>query len=482
MVKAKIRKTLRFILLCFAAGIGTAAVVALVLQFRIRLSNDWQQYAELDRVEPPTSKASVVVFAPHCDDETLGCGGVLALAVRNKARVRVVLITNGDGYRLAVSREYKTIRVTPSKCIEFAYHRQAETLKALSVLGVPASRVTFLGYPDRGLARLWNTHWDSSDPYFSKATGTDHSPYRNSFTPDAAYCGQSLIQDIQTILEQSAPTDVWVPHPLDNHSDHYATYCFVSAALEQLGSKDWRPGRKLRVHTYLVHRGDWPTPRGNRPGEHLVPPCALAGSSTKWSALELPQDIVEKKQQAIKCYRSQLAIEPAFLMSFARLNDLIGNIPLRKVVRVPNGTISVDGSPMDWAGITPCVIDPVKDYVMANVNKGGDVRSIYLCADQQRLFIRVDCVGKLSKATSYALGFRGIGRLGVSDRCTVTFRPPGRCTHPTAAAACRGNVMEMSLPRSEFSFADRIFVQVTTKIARLTVDNTGWQAVQFSRQ
>ena len=38
----------------------------------------------------------LVVIAPHPDDETLGCGGLVAHAVRRGVRVAVVLLTDGD--------------------------------------------------------------------------------------------------------------------------------------------------------------------------------------------------------------------------------------------------------------------------------------------------------------------------------------------------------------------------------------------------
>ena len=38
----------------------------------------------------------IVVIAPHPDDETLGCGGLIAHAVRNGAGVAVIALTDGD--------------------------------------------------------------------------------------------------------------------------------------------------------------------------------------------------------------------------------------------------------------------------------------------------------------------------------------------------------------------------------------------------
>lgn len=482
MRKIILNKTLKSIAIFAAALVGMSAVLALAFQFRVRLANDWQKYVDFQPIDAPTRDSRVVVFAPHCDDETLGCGGMLALAARNKARVRVVVLTNGDGYRIAVGTTYKTMRVTPEKCIDFAYKRQEETLRAMAVLGVPASSVTFLGYPDRGLARLWDTNWGPDNPYLSRATKLARSPYTNSLTPNAVYCGHSVIRDVQTILERERPTDVYMPHPSDDHSDHYATYCFVKAAIQQLKFQDWAPARDIRMHTYLVHRGDWPTPRGNQVRGRLVPPFSLSSNGGGWYSLELPDDIVRAKQQAIKCHNTQTSIDPGFLTSFARQNELFADVPIRKVVRVPQGTISVDGSPEDWAGIPPCALDPVGDHVVANMSKGGDVRAIYLCADPERFYVRVDCVGKMSRRISYTLAFRGIGTQESSDQCSLTVRPPDKCTHPSAVVASKGHVLELSHPRSEFRFSRQIFVHVTTKVARVTLDQTGWQAVQFSRE
>ncbi len=100
----------------------------------------------------------MLVFAPHSDDETLGCGGMLALAARNGAKVHVVLVTNGDAFRFAAYRALRTIRMTPDKYVFFAYKRQRETINALRALGVKQESVTFLGYPDRGTARMWDVY------------------------------------------------------------------------------------------------------------------------------------------------------------------------------------------------------------------------------------------------------------------------------------------------------------------------------------
>jgi LmbE family N-acetylglucosaminyl deacetylase len=45
----------------------------------------------------------VLVCAPHPDDETVGTAGVIQHAVAAARRVRVVFVTNGDGYPRAAA-------------------------------------------------------------------------------------------------------------------------------------------------------------------------------------------------------------------------------------------------------------------------------------------------------------------------------------------------------------------------------------------
>ena len=40
----------------------------------------------------------MLVFAPHPDDEVIGCAGVMMQAIAAKKRVGVVVFTNGDGF------------------------------------------------------------------------------------------------------------------------------------------------------------------------------------------------------------------------------------------------------------------------------------------------------------------------------------------------------------------------------------------------
>lgn len=479
MIKATLRKSLKIALSILATIAAVVLVAALAIQYRIHIANEWQQYVSVPVMNAPQKGDRVMVFAPHSDDETLGCAGLIARSLANGASVHVTLITNGDGFRFAVGRAYKTFKVTPKRCIKFAYRRQKETLSALSVLGLPPRQVTFLGYPDRGIAQMWTKYWDRDTLYTSHATNSDHTPYTDSLTRHAPYCGEALMDDIMRVLKQDKPTNVYLPHPLDNHPDHYATYCFVAAAIEQLISEHQEFAKKIRIHTYIVHRGDWPVPKGNHPKGPLAPPYALTSSDTQWRSLPLGSHVAELKRKAIGEYKTQTAVEKSFMMSFARENEIFGDVPDRKVSRVGSWQIAVDGDPDDWRGIPPVVVDPVGDYVIAGLSKGGDVRAIYLCTDGDYLYVRVDCARKLSGQVGYTINVRGISDKDSDDWYTVSIKPPHKCMPKDTRWAYKNNILEVALPLNKLRLDEDMFIQVKTTTMKMTVDQTGWHSVEF---
>ena len=73
----------------------------------------------------------LLVFAPHCDDETLSSAGLILDALRRGIEVRVVILTNGDGYLFATMEEFGRIYPKPSDFIRMGKLRQQESLHAL---------------------------------------------------------------------------------------------------------------------------------------------------------------------------------------------------------------------------------------------------------------------------------------------------------------------------------------------------------------
>lgn len=80
-----------------------------------------------------------LVVAPHPDDESLGCGGLIAEAARLGEAVYVAVVTDGAGSH----SESRTHRPELLRQL-----RRSETLEAVAVLGVPPGRVSFLDIPD----------------------------------------------------------------------------------------------------------------------------------------------------------------------------------------------------------------------------------------------------------------------------------------------------------------------------------------------
>src|SRR5262249_54049832 len=102
----------------------------------------------------PSRWKRVLVLAPHPDDETLATGGLLQRSVAAGAAVRVVFVTDGENNpwpQRAVERRW---RLGASARIRWAQRRRAETLDALTCLGIPVSSAVFLHFPDQGLTSL----------------------------------------------------------------------------------------------------------------------------------------------------------------------------------------------------------------------------------------------------------------------------------------------------------------------------------------
>ena len=135
---------------------------------------------------------SCLVIAPHPDDETLGCGGLIAhLRARHQA-VDVVFLTDGDAalvdHPLVTPRELAAVRT-----------REART--ALGILGVEPERLHFLGAPDGRLSRLADADRDRI------ATG------------------------LTSLLGRCQPADVLLPWRRDGSAEHEAAFALVAATL-----------------------------------------------------------------------------------------------------------------------------------------------------------------------------------------------------------------------------------------------------------
>lgn len=139
-------------------------------------------------------RQKLVVIAPHPDDETLGCGALLAQAFA-QAGAHVICMTDGGASHPGSMR-------WPAE--RLARLRQAELVDAVVALGGAPSDLTWLGLPDGSLSRS-----------------------------DKVQVADRLMR---TILETGAQ-HVFAPALEDHHADHKATHRIVREVQAQRA--DW---------------------------------------------------------------------------------------------------------------------------------------------------------------------------------------------------------------------------------------------------
>ena len=482
---------LRAALLTLALPPCAVGLFCLMTAYKIYASN--QAEKRLASAPAPRSGQRLLVFAPHPDDETLGAAGLMRQARLRNDDVRVVIITNGDGFRISAAQEFHELTVPPKDFVRYGYLRQGEARTALGVLGIPSDHVHFLGYPDRGLMPMWINHWSPASPVASAYTLADHSPYTDAATPNSPYCGAALLDDIKRQMLADQPTDIYVTHPNDDHPDHAAASVFVRTALQQLKASGLPWAQAAHLHYYLVHRGDWPTPQGLHENAALLPPGPMASLDTHWAALPLSVRDTQKKYAAIKRYRSQVEMSSRFLFSFARQNELFGTLGSDNkapgLAVVPDGRFQMDGDPKDWAGQMPVALDPSGDSVMRAFQSSADIVRLFACRDSRFLYVRMDTARPLSPQVAYTFTLRPITANASQSAARLLTLLPGAAGRPAplpgipgGTYAWRGTLLEAALPLSSVSLlhplsGETLYVMGQTRFANVEIDRTGFRAI-----
>ncbi|HSS47704.1 MAG TPA: PIG-L family deacetylase [Thermoanaerobaculia bacterium] len=158
--------------------------------------------------------ASVLVVAPHYDDEVLGCGGLIAGLAAAGAVVRVLFLTDsGGGAEDVTDRE------------AYGRRRREEAAKVCEILGVAGC--DHLGLPDGTL----DQHLDAAE------------------------------QGIRRAVFTQRPDLLLVPSPLEITRDHRAAFAALHrllAPLREGGDGDLEPLRDLRILLYEVNHPGHP--------------------------------------------------------------------------------------------------------------------------------------------------------------------------------------------------------------------------------
>jgi LmbE family N-acetylglucosaminyl deacetylase len=134
----------------------------------------------------------VLVLAPHSDDETLGCGALLADTAAGGSMIHVAYFTDSAGSH----RSLPEVDVA-----NLAERRRAEAVQAMKLAGIPEGRLHWLGAPDGRLKDL---------------TPAEQSEWR---------------QTLARLLRGVGPGAILLPCRDDGSSEHEAMFRLLVSAL-----------------------------------------------------------------------------------------------------------------------------------------------------------------------------------------------------------------------------------------------------------
>jgi len=284
---------------------------------------DLARWKALPALGPFKQDERVLILAPHPDDEAIGCAGVIQQALKARAKVKVIYLTNGDHNELAFIVYEKRITMRQGEFVHMGQVRRQEAIRAMKFLGLSEDDLVFLGYPDFGTFSIFCRYWQSKKPFRDKLTRISSVPYKDNPSFGAPYQGESILSDLVKQILDYKPNKIFVSHPADVNVDHKALYLFLQVALSDLEGKIPSP----KVYAYLIHCVGWPKPRHYHPELELYPPDKFRDSRINWVSFNLTPDELDKKYRATLYYKSQTQSSAFYLFSFSRKNELFGDYP-----------------------------------------------------------------------------------------------------------------------------------------------------------
>lgn len=148
---------------------------------------------ELLAPESVIELGKTLIVAPHPDDESLGCGGTIALLCKYNCEVSALTMSDGT------LSHPNSLKFPAEKLRDL---RENEMISALGILGVPAEKVSFFRFRDRRV------------------------PDESTFDFAAA------VEKVSNYLSENQPQTILAPWRRDPHPDHRATWQIFNRANE----------------------------------------------------------------------------------------------------------------------------------------------------------------------------------------------------------------------------------------------------------
>jgi LmbE family N-acetylglucosaminyl deacetylase len=185
-----------------------------------------------------------VVIAPHPDDESLACGGLIAQACQQGLRGKVVIVSDGAGSH-PNSKAYPSERLTML--------REMEARLAGAELGLRPEDMLFLRLPDR-------------------------------FVPHEGEEAERAINVIASCVSETGAASLFVSWRHDPHCDHEASYLIAREVQRRVG--------KVKLFEYVV----W---------GHTLPSSTEVDPIRGGFRISIDPGAMHKKRRAIAAHRSQ---------------------------------------------------------------------------------------------------------------------------------------------------------------------------------
>lgn len=190
-----------------------------------------------------TGGKPALILAPHADDESLGCGGLIAAASAAGHPPFVLILTDGTGSH-PNSRAYPPSRLRSV--------REQEASDAVAILGLPPGRISFL-------------------------------QLRDTAAPTEGEGFKAAVAAILSLVERFGAASILSPWQHDPHCDHLAAHLMASEAVARC---------RVRHLAYPI----W--------GWTLPPDARLPGPAPRGMRLDIT-DHLAVKRRAIAAHASQ---------------------------------------------------------------------------------------------------------------------------------------------------------------------------------